>query len=170
MELAQLLSIDRWGAIETDIYNIYNLQGSVFNTDGIRITETKNWSNSLCPAIKSTDQGQSYICAVAHMNMAKQAMETKKLVVEECDAGMLKLVVPIFYGKEYLGVIGGCGVLAYNGEIDDFAINKITGISKQTIQALSSKIPTMSHKKTGSVFEYIKGQLETILDKYKERV
>ena len=170
MELSQLLSIDKWGAIETDIYNIYNLQGSVFNTDGIRITETKNWSNPLCPVIKSTDKGQSYICAVAHMNMAKQAMETKKPVVEECDAGMLKLVVPIFYGREYLGVIGGCGMLAYNGEIDDFAINKITGISKHDIQVLSSKIPTMSHEKTWLVFEYIKGQLETILDKYKERV
>ena len=167
MELTQILSKEKWGAIENDLYDIYNLQGSVFNVDGIRITDTKNWSNPLCPTIKSTDKGQSYICAVAHMNMAKQAMNTKKAIIEECDAGMLKLVVPIFYNKEYLGVLGGCGLLSEVGEIDHFAINKIADIPEDEIETLSSNIPILTQKKAQSACDYIEKKLDAVLNEYK---
>ena len=121
--------MESWENIENGLFELFNLQGSVFNTDGIRITKTKNWSNRLCPVIKSLDKGQSFICAVAHMNMANQAKQTKKYVIEECDAGLLKLLVPIFFKDEYLGVIGGCGLLAEDGEIDTFAMEHLAVLS-----------------------------------------
>ncbi len=175
MELTQLFSIDEWSAIESDIYGLYKLQGSVFNTDGVRITQTQNWSNPLCPAIKSTDKGQSYICAVAHMNMAKQAMadggrsNQDIAVIEECDAGMLKLVVPIFYKNEFLGVLGGCGLLTEGGKIEHFAINKITEIPKAQIDLLSARIPLITHEKAQSACSYIQDKLDRILTDFKNR-
>ncbi len=170
MELQHLLSLDKWGAMESDLYQTYNLQGSVFNVDGIRITDTKNWSNPLCPSIKSTEKGQSYICAVAHMNMAAQAMNTKKPVIEECDAGMLKLVVPIFYDNVYLGVMGGCGLLAETGEIDSFAIHRLTDIPETEIDTLSSGVPTISYEKAHAACDYIKKNLDKILTEYNKKV
>ena len=65
-------------------------------------------------------------------------------MIVECDAGLLKLVVPILFNEEYLGVIGGCGFLANTGEVGVFAINKITGLEDEKINALSSGIPTMT--------------------------
>ena len=81
---------------------------NVFDTKGYRISELKNWANRLCPEIKATDKGQSFICAPAHMNIATLAMRSRQTVVEECDAGMLKLVVPIFANDEYIGAFGAC--------------------------------------------------------------
>lgn len=168
MELTRLLPIEKWNQIESDLYEQHKLQGSVFNTDGIRITNSKNWANQLCPAIKSTDKGQSFICAVAHMNMSNQARKTKKPVIEECDAGLLKLVVPIYLDDKYLGVIGGCGLLAADdGEVDIFAINKITDMDDKKIEELSAKIPTLSLEKANSICARIEEQLEEILSNYK---
>ncbi|MDA3788739.1 MAG: PocR ligand-binding domain-containing protein [Desulfobacula sp.] len=166
MELLQILPVERWSEIENNVFDKFNLQGSVFNTEGIRITQTKNWSNRLCPVIKSTDKGQSFICAVAHMNMANQARQSRQPVIEECDAGILKLVVPIFFNDEYLGVIGGCGLLAEDGEIDVFAINKITEIAEEKIEALSSDIQTITHESAQSACEYIGHHIEIILNNY----
>ncbi len=160
MELLQILPIEYWSEIEKNLFEKFNLQGSVFNTEGIRITKTKNWSNRLCPVIKSIDKGQSFICAVAHMNMANQAMKSGKPVIEECDAGLLKLVVPIFLKNEYLGVIGGCGLLAEDGEIDIFSINKLVGIDEEKIENLGRNIPTISNKKACSACDYIDDQLD----------
>ena len=64
--------------------NVPDWKSNVFNTDGIRITNNKVWVNRLCPAIKATDKGQSFICAVAHMNLANQAREEHRPVIEEC--------------------------------------------------------------------------------------
>jgi len=163
MELTSILPLEQWNKIESDLYEHYKLQGSVFNTDGIRITNSKNWANQLCPAIKSIDKGQSFICAVAHMNLSNQAMQTKKPVIEECDAGLLKLVVPIFMEDEYLGVIGGCGLLSNDGEVDAFAINKITDMEDQKIETLSSDIPTITSEEAQSACAYIEDQLKKIL-------
>ena len=167
MQLIDLLPIEKWIDLESDLVNTYSLQSSVFNKDGIRITSSKNWSNSLCPVIKSIDKGQSFICAVAHMNLSHQARETKKPVIEECDAGLLKLVAPIFYNDEFLGVIGGCGLLPDEGEVDVFAVNKITGLEDRKIETLSSDIPTMTHQTAESACDYIKSQLKIILANYK---
>jgi ligand-binding sensor protein len=163
MEITKIAPMESWENIENGLFELYNLQGSVFNTDGIRITKTKNWSNRLCPVIKSLDKGQSFICAVAHMNMANQAKQTKKYVIEECDAGLLKLLVPIFFKDEYLGVIGGCGLLAEDGEIDTFAINKLIDMDDDKIGFLSSDIPLITNEKACLACEYIKEQLDKII-------
>jgi len=163
MEITKIAPMENWETIENGLFELYNLQGSVFNTNGIRITKTKNWSNRLCPVIKSLDKGQSFICAVAHMNMANQAKQTKKYVIEECDAGLLKLLVPIFFKDEYVGVIGGCGLLAEDGEIDTFAINKLIDMDDDKIGFLSSDIPLITNEKACLACEYIQEQLDKII-------
>jgi len=103
MKLTDIAPLETWARIENESFEKFGMQSSVFNVDGVRITDTKNWSNQLCPEIKSTDKGQTFICATAHMNMANQARETRKPVIEECDAGLGKIVVPIFVGDEFVG-------------------------------------------------------------------
>ncbi len=163
MQLTDIMPIEKWGDLETFLSETYHLQGSVFNPDGVRITDNHNWSNKLCPVIKSTEKGQSFICAVAHMNLANQAKAAKKPVVEECDAGLIKLVVPVFYRDEYLGIVGGCGLLAEDGEVDEFAINKITNINEKEIQDLSTDIESITYEKANAACDFIEEQLDRVL-------
>ena len=73
MKLTDLLSEEEWIKLEEDIHQRFGMDTNVFNTKGIRITTFKSWVNELCPEIKATDKGQSFICAVAHMNLATMA-------------------------------------------------------------------------------------------------
>ncbi len=166
MQLTHLLPIEKWNDLESDLVNRFHLQSSVFNREGIRITSSKNWTNSLCPVIKSIDKGQSFICAVAHMNLSNQARQTKRAVIEACDAGLVKLVVPILYDDQFLGVIGGCDLLPDDGEVDTFAIHKITDMADEKIETLSSDIQIMSHEDAQSACDYIEHKLETIVKQY----
>ena len=136
MELTDIVPLETWRELEQKINDRSGLNASVFNADGIRITDFVKWANSLCPLIKGTEKGQSYICSVAHQNIAAQAARTRRPVVETCDAGMLKLVVPIFVNGDFLGVAGGCGCLEQKEEIDTFMINKTTGITEEKLVGL----------------------------------
>jgi len=163
LKLTDILPLEKWIELETEINKISGLDSNVFNTDGYRITDLKNWANKLCPAIKATDKGQSFICAVAHMNLAVQAMRTKDSIIEECDAGLVKIVVPIFVKDEFLGTVGACGFLLDDGEVDSFLINKITEIDEKETEKLSEGIPSISTGKAESLATIIKEKIDDII-------
>jgi ligand-binding sensor protein len=169
MELTDLLPLEKWKEFEKEINRRSGLDANIFNIDGIRITDYKNWVNRLCPAIKATDKGQSYICAVAHMNLAIQAKQTQKSLVEECDAGLVKIIVPIFVKDEFLGAVGACGLLLDDGEVDPFLVNMTTGIDEEDIERLSADIETISTEKARIVVSYIEEEISKIISKFDEK-
>jgi len=160
MNLIDILPIEKWIELEKEINKRSGLNASVFDADGIRITDYKKWANRLCPVVKANEKGQSYICAVAHQNAANQAKKTRRPATIECDAGLSKVVVPIFVDDEFLGVAGGCGLMQKGSEVDSFLINKTTGIDFGEIEFLSDDIATISTAKLESVIKYIEQELE----------
>jgi ligand-binding sensor protein len=163
MQLTDLAPLERWIELEQDIHQKSGMDVNVFDTKGYRISEFKNWANQLCPAIKATDKGQSFICAPAHMNIATLAMRSQKPVIEECDAGMLKLVVPIFANQEFVGAVGACGFLLDDGEVDRFLVNKMTDISDSKIESVSTDIMSITTAKAEALGQYILNQINEII-------
>ena len=163
MKLTDLAPLEKWIALEKDIHKKSGLDVNVFDTKGYRISEFKNWANRLCPEIKATDKGQSFICAPAHMNIATLAMRSKQPVIEECDAGMLKLVVPIMLNDEYIGAVGACGFLLDDGEVDSFLVNKMTDINEDKVERLSQGIDSITTEKAEILAQYIVDQIAGIV-------
>jgi ligand-binding sensor protein len=169
MKLVDIAPLETWVELEKDIHRRTGLDVNVFNIEGYRISDFKRWANRLCPEIKATDKGQSFICAPAHMNIAAQAMRTKKTVVEECDAGLIKLVTPIFVNSEFLGAIGACGFLQEEGEVDSYLVNKMTDIDEEKVARLSAEIPTISTQKADSLGRYMEEQISAIVNAYSKQ-
>ena len=169
MELTDLLPLEKWKEFEKEITRRSGLDANVFGTDGVRITDYKNWANRLCPAIKATDKGQSYICAVAHMNLATQAKQTHTSLIEECDAGLVKIIVPVFVKDDFLGAVGACGMLFDEGEVDPFLINMTTGIEEEEIEKLASDIGAISLEKAQSILAYVEEKLVEIVEKFDKK-
>ncbi len=163
MELTDLMPLEKWAELEKEIHTRSGLESNVFNTEGIRITDNKVWVNRLCPAIKATDKGQAFICAVAHMNLANQAKNEKRTVIEECDAGLMKIVVPIFVNGDYIGAIGACGLLPADGEVDSFLVNKITEIDEATVEALCEDLAVIEKTSAEEVAQFIWEKIEAIV-------
>ncbi|MGD9302532.1 MAG: PocR ligand-binding domain-containing protein [Desulfobacterales bacterium] len=160
MTLLDVLAVEKWIELEKEINKRSNLNASVFDANGIRITDFKKWANRLCPVVKANEKGQSYICAVAHQNAANLAEKTRDAAIIECDAGLVKVVVPIFVNDKFLGVAGGCGLLLKDSEVDTFLVNKTTDIDAGEIENLSNDIATISMEKLKSVIKYIEKELE----------
>ena len=165
MKLTDIAPLERWMELENDIHARSGMDANVFDTRGYRISPQKHWANELCPAIKDTDKGQSFICAPAHMNIAAQAMRSRETVIEECDAGMIKLVVPIFLEDEFVGAVGACGMKFEDSEIDAFLVNKMTEIDEDKIESLSGTVPSIALDKAEELGRFIKIRLEEILKK-----
>ena len=170
MKLTDIAQLEIWLKLEKKINERSGLNASVFDVNGVRITDFKKWANNLCPVIKADEKGQDYICAVAHQNIAAQAQRSHKPVIAECDAGLMKLVVPIFLNGEFLGVAGGCGYIAENGEVDLFMISKTTGIAEEKLMDLSDDIPVMTPEQAELHTQFIQIEIEQILKEYENRL
>lgn len=166
MRLTDILALDEWIGLEKDLHTRYGVDVNVFDTKGVRISDFKEWVNRLCPAIKATDKGQSFICAVAHMNIAGQAKQTRRPVIEECDAGLVKIVVPIFAGEAFLGAVGACGLLLEGGEADAFLIEKTTGIDEETTERLAAGIGVVTAEEAETIAGDITRRIADIIESY----
>ena len=167
MELTDVATLETWLELEHEINKCSGMNASVFNADGAHITDFEKWANNLCPVIKGNEKGQNYICAVAHQNLSAQAARTRQPVIETCDAGMMKLVVPIFINGDFLGVAGGCGCLEKTGEVDTFMINKTIGLKEEKLMKLAENIPYMTRQQAESQTEFIQSEIEQILKEYE---
>ena len=167
MKLTDIAPLKIWIELEQKINEHSGLNASVFDVDGVRITDFKKWANKLCPVIKADEKGQNYICAIAHQNIAVEARRSRQPVIAECDAGLMKLVVPIFANGEFLGVAGGCGYILGNGEVDTFMVNKTIGIVEEKLMNLSDDIPVMTQEQAQSHTEFIQYELDQILKEYE---
>jgi len=167
MKLTDIAPLDRWLELEQKINERSGLNASVFNVDGVRITDFKRWANKLCPVIKADEKGQNYICAVAHQNIAAEAERSRKPVIAECDAGLMKMVVPIFANDAFLGVAGGCGYVLGDGEVDTFMVNKTIGLAEEKLKNLSDDVPVMTPEQAQSHTEFIQNEVDQILMAYE---
>lgn len=168
MKLTDIMPIEKWVELEKDISSNYRLNAGVFDKDGNKITQYVSWANRLCPVVKGNEKGRSFICAVANQNMIGQAMQTKKPVSEECDAGLVKLVLPIFMDDEFLGIAGGCGRLLDTSEVDSFLVNKLTDIDQKEIENLTGDIEKIIQDEVVSVVAYVEKRINDILSAYKK--
>ena len=163
MNLEDILSTEEWTDLESKVNRKFGLNASVFDKNGVRITGFKKWANSLCPIIQANEKGRSFICTVANQNLSQQARQTKKPVFAECDAGLLKLVVPIFVCDEFLGVFSGCGLLVDGGIVETFLIHKTTGINIGEIDRLSNDIAPIQMDKIGPIVDHLIYSIDDIV-------
>ena len=164
MKLTDIAPIHMWLALEHKIHERSGLNAAVFDASGVRITDFKRWANRLCPIIKAKEKGQQFICAVAHQNLAGAAQRSRRPVVAECDAGLMKLVVPIFIDDIFLGVAGGCGCLLGAGEVDTFMVRQTLGMGEDVVSKLASDMPRMTSLEVQSYVDDIQREIDRLLD------
>lgn len=147
MLMTDLLSKEEWNNLEKKVHDDWGFNASVYNADGMTFTGYKNFVNPLCAEIKSHPEGIQAICSVAHQNMAQLARNSGKTIIEECDAGMVKVCTPVIVDNEFIGVVGGCGRVLDNSEIETFTVHKAINIPLETVEKLAADVPAISMKK-----------------------
>jgi ligand-binding sensor protein len=107
------------------------------------ILQSSGERNELCTEIRSRKEALPVICGQSQKFMAETARTQKAPVVEICEGGLAKLVVPIFREEKYLGCLTTCGSVHPNTEVEVFLIGKATGMDEDAIGAMAKKVPTV---------------------------
>ena len=85
--------------------------------------------------------------------------KAKKSIIGECDAGLIKIAVPILVDGEFLGTAGGCGRLPAGGEVEAFIIEKTTGLNGEAISELCRGLEPISEDEARQAADFIEARL-----------
>ncbi len=170
MELTDIVSMDTWEKFEKGLFDQFSINCTIYNAQGMSITGKPNWCNRLCPEIKANKNSLSAICAPGNQYFMAQAAKTQKPVIAECDAGFIKIAVPIFVNGDFLGTAGACGLLPEGGEVEEFIVEKSLGMAQEEIVARCQGIPTMSPDQAEDMVKFIEKELSRFMEAYHEKI
>jgi len=95
-------------------------------------------------------------------------MRGRATVLEECDAGMIKLVVPIFMDGEFVGAVGAGGLKFEDGDIDAFLVNKMADIAEATVEDLSATVPAITRDRVEALGRFIVESVAAIIAEFRQ--
>lgn len=138
MHLTDLIATEDLRKLQEELAERYGLNADVMDADGKRLLGT-TWSNNLCRAIRDDKKGFSAICMPAGQ-MFTHLMHQGGPFTEECDAGMMRVSVPIVADGNVIGAIGGCGMVPPDGEADSFAIGMMSDMDESAAENLAAQL------------------------------
>lgn len=123
----------------------------------------------LCAAIREDAEAATFICGKANVAMLAVARKTLRPVVDMCDAGLFRIVVPIVREGALAGLMVACGVASddVDEELDAFLVSRQLGIPETEVEELARATPAASEeelrRQAESLFERLNRQPETPL-------
>lgn len=169
MLMTDLLPKEDWAKLEQEIHEKFHLNGHAYDANGSPFTGHVTWCNRLCPALRQHKGAVAAICSVANQAIGMQVRHTGESVVEDCDAGLMVISVPVFIGGEFVGSVGGCGGLRDDSEPETFLIGKAAGISEDEASALCEGIPHFTENEAQAAARFIEGRVAGIVKDHEAR-
>jgi len=106
-----------WCRFEKSVYDQFGVNVVTLDKSGARMTSGDMlWANDLCALIKTSPNGADKICNRV-LDILIQAVKAKRIyALDECDAGINKIVFPIIQNQEINGFVNICGKPFCNAE------------------------------------------------------
>ena len=144
---------EAWQIILDEVEHELGMFSAVLDAEN-QILQTSGERNDLCRDIVSNESAKPVICGQSQQYMAKMARTGKKPVVEVCEGGLSKLVVPIS-SQDYVGAFTSCGAIFPGDEIEIFLIDKNTNMGMDTIEQKGKTVPVVKKERLQQVAEDI---------------
>jgi ligand-binding sensor protein len=139
-------SRENWQILLEETQSSSGLPTALLNSKNV-ILQSSGERNELCKEIRSRDKAKPVICGQSQQFMAEMARNGKTSVVEICEAGMVKFVVPVFKDGNYLGCMTACGGMLPETEVEAYLIEKTAGIDEPSVSKMAETAPVVKRKK-----------------------
>ena len=152
LSMYDLNSCETWQELLDETQSTLGMPTALLDRGNI-ILQSSGERKELCREIRSRKNAKPAICGQSHVFMATMARKQRSSVVEICEAGMAKLVVPVFRDQNYLGSITTCGCKLPETEIETYLIEKTTGIGGDAIDEMAEKVPIVQKEQLQQLAE-----------------
>jgi len=95
----------------------------------------------LCAAIRKNQTATTFICSQTNTSMLAVVRKTGRPEIDLCEAGLIRVVVPILRDGKLKGQVFACGLALEEEELNCFLIAKQLNMSEQEVLDLAKSTP-----------------------------
>jgi ligand-binding sensor protein len=144
MNVLELKPREEWETILQEIAKKTRMTVTLTDENGSHILHTQGTRCPLCSRIREKKEALTFICSQCNSAMLEEAKQLLEPVIDFCDAGMTRMVVPIVRHGELIGQLTACGGAAQAEEIDLYLVARQVGISEEEAETLAASTPAVS--------------------------
>ncbi|MUM77803.1 transcriptional regulator [Pseudodesulfovibrio sp. F-1] len=164
MRLIDMQPKEEWEKLQQELNDRFHFNADVVDQDGVRLAGTA-WGNELCRAIRENEQALGAICKPAGQMFVHLMREGRAAFVEECDAGLVRVSVPVIRDGELLGAVGGCGLVPEEGEVDEYMVEMSSGMDAETVGRLAGTVTSVSAERVREIIDFIEAKVAELVAK-----
>ena len=161
MTLKDLISEEDLAALQQELHDRFGLNADIMDAEGHRLLGN-TWGNDLCRAIRNDEKGFGAICATAGQ-MFTQLLKKGEPFVEYCDAGMVRVSVPVVVDGEVVGAVGGCGLVPADEEVDEFTVGMMSGLDEAAIAERVKTVHAADEARLAEIQAFINERIQALL-------
>jgi len=146
MDVLERKTREEWQAVLDRIAEKTRMTVTLTDDKGGHIISTQGTRCQLCSRIRDRKESLTFICSQCNTAMLEDARESLEPVIDFCDAGLIRMVVPILRDGVLIGQLTACGGAVEDEEIDLFLVSQQTGISEEEAESLARTTPAVSRE------------------------
>lgn len=143
--LSGIMPDEKWMGILKELSRELGMAASLVDANGNILMHVGDYTD-VCIRVRRRPESISFVCGQTSQALMKQAEKTRRPVVEPCQIGLCKLVIPLFKRGEFLGAIAACSRALSGEELDPFMVARELGISEEEASEILSSIPTIEEE------------------------
>jgi len=144
MNVLELKSKEEWESLLNELARETRMTVTLTDERGGHILSTEGTRCDLCARIREKPEALTFICSQCNTAMLEEAREVQGPLVDFCDAGLVRMVVPIIRDGRLIGQVTACGGVAKGEEVDSFLVARQVGIPEEEVEALAGTLPVVS--------------------------
>lgn len=95
----------------------------------------------LCAAVRGNTEATTFICSQTNAAMLAVVKQTLAPEIDFCEAGLLRVAVPIVREGAVVGQVAACGLASEDEEIETLLVTKQLGIPEERLEDMIRSTP-----------------------------
>lgn len=135
-----MMSKDEWDEILEEFARKTQMVACLGDPKG-SVIQCRSDRTPLCLAIRSNQETLTYICGQASTSMGAVITKTLKPELDYCQAGLMRIAVPIVREGSMIGQVFACGLASEEEEIDISLLAKQLQVTENEVREMVKSIP-----------------------------
>ena len=141
---------EKWLATLREISSELGMVATLVDPRGRILLHVGDYTD-VCIRVRNKEETLTFVCGQTSQVMMKQAEKTRKPVVDLCQIGLCKMVIPVFQGEHFLGAVTACSRALVGEELDPFLVAQELALSEKDAIALLEAVPHVDDEQVQEV-------------------
>jgi ligand-binding sensor protein len=140
-----LLPEQRWAELLRELSQELGMVATLVDSQGRILVHVGDYTD-VCIRVRNRPQSLTFVCGQTSQALMRQAQKRGEPVVDLCQIGLCKMIIPLFRENRLVGAVAACSRALAGEELDPFMVAQELGISEREAQELLSSAPQIQEE------------------------